>query len=123
GTFLGSPGYIAPERLRDLPAGPESDLWALGATLYKAVEGRLPFERDGTMAMLGAVLSEEPAPPQRAGSLAPLLWYLLQKEPSARPKAADVRRVLENVAAGRPSGLPAWNPAAPPVPPPAPPLA
>ncbi|WP_395104441.1 serine/threonine-protein kinase [Actinomadura sp. SCN-SB] len=106
GTLVGSPGYIAPERLQERPAGPESDLWSLAATLYTAVEGRPPFERDDPMAVLGAVLTEAPAPPRRAGSLAPLLWYLLQKDPAARPKAQDVRRVLENVAAGRPSGLP-----------------
>ncbi|MEU8797271.1 serine/threonine-protein kinase [Spirillospora sp. NPDC048819] len=117
GTFVGSPGYIAPERLREQPGGPESDLWSLAATLYTAVEGRPPFRRDSPMAVLGAVLSEEPAPPRQAGSLAPLLWYLLRKDPSARPKAEDVRRVLRNVSAGRPSGLP--GPA--PVPWPAPP--
>ncbi|WP_207933617.1 serine/threonine-protein kinase [Actinomadura sp. GC306] len=116
GTFVGSPGYVAPERLREQPGGPESDLWSLGATLYTAVEGRPPFERENPMATLGAVLTEEPAPPRRAGSLAPLLWFLLQKEPSARPKAEDVRRVLENVAAGRPSGLPGAAAMPPPVP-------
>ncbi|TDB92056.1 serine/threonine-protein kinase [Actinomadura sp. 7K534] len=116
GTFVGSPGYIAPERLREQPGGPESDLWSLGATLYAAVEGRPPFERESSMATLGAVLTEEPAPPQRAGSLSPLLWYLLQKEPSARPKTEDVRRVLRNVSAGMPSGLPGAAPMPPPAP-------
>ena len=110
GTFVGSPGYTAPERLRERPAGPGSDLWSLAATLYTAVEGRPPFERDSPMAVLGAVLAEEPLPPRRGGSLSPLLWYLLQKEPSARPESEDVRRALENVSAGRPSGLPGAMP-------------
>jgi serine/threonine protein kinase len=118
GTFVGSPGYIAPERLREQPAGPESDLWSLAAALYMAVEGRAPFERDNHMASLGAVLTEEPAPPRQAGSLAPLLWYLLQKDPSARPAPDAVRQVLQNVAAGRPSGLPDPVPSALPPPPP-----
>ncbi|MFI0351418.1 serine/threonine-protein kinase [Actinomadura sp. 9N407] len=105
GAFVGSPGYAAPERLREQPAGPESDLWSLAATLYMAVEGRAPFERDNHMASLGAVLTEDPAPPRQAGSLAPLLWYLLQKDPSARLTPDAVRDVLQNVASGRPSGL------------------
>jgi len=65
------------------------------------------------MAVLGAVLSEEPAPPRRAGSLAPLLWHLLRKEPSARPGAEEVRRVLRDVSAGRPSGFPGPGPVGP----------
>ena len=39
GLVLGSPAYIAPERARDGSAGPDADLWSLGATLYAAVEG------------------------------------------------------------------------------------
>ncbi|MFC5744040.1 serine/threonine-protein kinase [Actinomadura rugatobispora] len=114
GAFVGSPGYAAPERLREQPAGPESDFWSLGATLYMAVEGRSPFERDSPMAVLGAVLREQPAPPRQAGSLSPLLWHLLQKDPSARPGVDVIRQVLHNVAAGRPSGLPDPMPPPPP---------
>ncbi|MFB4313099.1 serine/threonine-protein kinase [Actinomadura sp. 21ATH] len=117
GMFVGSPGYIAPERLRERPVGPGSDLWSLGATLYMAVEGRGPFDREDRMASLGAVLTEEPVPPRRAGSLAPLLWYLLQKEPAARLPADAVRQVLRNVADGRPSGLRDPVPPPPPAPP------
>ncbi|CNG37334.1 Probable serine/threonine protein kinase [Mycobacterium tuberculosis] len=113
GTFVGSPGYVAPERLREQPGGPESDLWSLGATLYTAVEGRPPFERDTLMAVLGAVLAEEPAPPRQAGHLSPLLWHLLQKDPSARPRTEDLRRALWKVSAGMPSGLPEPNPVPP----------
>ncbi|KAB2344070.1 serine/threonine-protein kinase [Actinomadura rudentiformis] len=105
GALVGSPGYIAPERLREEAAGPESDLWSLGATLYAAVEGRAPFERESSMAVLGAVLTEEPRPPSRSGSLAPLLWYLLNKNPAARLSVEETRQVLQNVAQGRPSGL------------------
>jgi serine/threonine protein kinase len=42
GLLVGSPGYMAPERARGGEAGPASDLWSLGATLFTAVEGRPP---------------------------------------------------------------------------------
>jgi len=45
GVLLGSPSYLAPERARGGPAGAAADLWALGASLYAAVEGHPPFER------------------------------------------------------------------------------
>ena len=46
GEIVGSIDYIAPERVRGRRPGPASDLWALGATLYQAVEGRPPFRQD-----------------------------------------------------------------------------
>ncbi|MFC7644794.1 serine/threonine-protein kinase [Streptosporangium lutulentum] len=65
-ALVGSPGYIAPERLRGTGDGPAADLWSLGATLYAAVEGRGPFQRDTPVATLGAVLTQEtPFPPGR----------------------------------------------------------
>ncbi|GAB2827345.1 hypothetical protein GCM10027176_34570 [Actinoallomurus bryophytorum] len=113
GAFVGSPGFVAPERLRESPAGPASDLWSLGATLYTAVEGRQPFERATPMAALGAVLTDEAPPPVRAGPLAPVLGRLLVKDPAARISADDVERALGQVAAGMPSGLPGPRPPAP----------
>jgi len=105
GHFVGSPGFVAPERLREQPVGPASDLWSLGATLYTAVEGRPPFERENPMAALGAVLTEEPPPAVRAGALAPVLWRLLVKDPAARISAGDAARALRQVSEGLPSGL------------------
>ena len=64
GVIMGSPAYMAPERARSLAASPATDLWALGATLYAAVEGRDPFERNGTMAVLTAIVADEPDAPE-----------------------------------------------------------
>jgi hypothetical protein len=105
GDFVGSPGYVAPERLREQPVGPASDLWSLGAALYAAVEGRPPFARATPMAALGAVLTDEPPPPVRAGPLAPVLSRLLLKDPAARITREDAARALRQVADGLPSGL------------------
>ncbi|MDN3358071.1 serine/threonine-protein kinase [Actinomadura sp. DC4] len=111
GGLVGSPGYIAPERLRDEPAGPPSDLWSLGATLYTAVEGRSPFERRTVAGVLGAVLTEEPRPPERAGPLAPVLLALLEKNPARRPPPEAARTLLRSVASGGTPAIPDTVPA------------
>nr|WP_234487439.1 serine/threonine-protein kinase [Streptomyces sp. MBT54] len=73
GALIGSPDYIAPERIRGTEGDPSSDLWSLGMMLYVAVEGRHPLRRATTLATLAAVLDEEIPPPVRAGALAPVL--------------------------------------------------
>ncbi|WP_433474242.1 serine/threonine-protein kinase [Spirillospora sp. CA-142024] len=104
GALIGSPAYMAPERIRGEPGGPPSDLWSLGATLYALVEGRTPFARSTPMGVLGAVLADEPAAPRRAGPLAGLLLRLLAKDPDARPTADQVRRELAESAGIAQSG-------------------
>ncbi|HET8789468.1 MAG TPA: DUF4352 domain-containing protein, partial [Actinomycetes bacterium] len=94
--------YVAPEQARDERAGPAADLWALGATLWFAVEGVAPFERAGPAAPLAAVLHDPPGRPARAGPLEPVLLALLTKDPGARPGAAAVRGMLAPTATGSP---------------------
>jgi eukaryotic-like serine/threonine-protein kinase len=110
GGLVGSPGYIAPERLHGDRAGPPSDLWSLGAALYTAVEGRPPFDRRTPMGMLGAVLTEEPAPPLRAGPLGPVLLALLARDPDRRPPADVAATWLRSVATNGAPALPAGPP-------------
>ncbi|MFB9316309.1 serine/threonine-protein kinase [Cryptosporangium minutisporangium] len=97
GLILGSPSYIAPERARGLPAGAASDLWAVGATLYTAVEGRPPYDRDGIVPILTAAAMEDPDPFEKAGPLAPVLTALLQREPEKRPSVEDARLALRQI--------------------------
>ncbi|WP_220449028.1 serine/threonine-protein kinase [Nonomuraea mesophila] len=99
----GSPGYIAPERLRGEPAGPASDLWSLAATLYTAVEGRGPFVRDSPMAIVAAVLTQPPPPPVSAHPFAGLLTAMLDKDPAARPHPQAIRAALQPIAAPLPA--------------------
>ncbi|MFF4622267.1 serine/threonine-protein kinase [Nonomuraea jabiensis] len=100
GLLNGSPGYIAPERLRGEADGPEADLWSLGATLYMAVEGRAAYTGPNAAAVMAAVLLREPAPPQRAGSLTPVLAALLEKDPQRRCGPARAAAWLQAVARG-----------------------
>ncbi|MCT7355055.1 serine/threonine protein kinase [Streptomyces sp. 15-116A] len=99
GGFVGSPEYIAPERVLGQRPGPASDLWSLGVVLYTATEGVSPFRRSNTPATLQSVLNATPAPPASAqGPLAEAITGLLQKDPARRPNAAQVRTLLEAAA-------------------------
>jgi tRNA A-37 threonylcarbamoyl transferase component Bud32 len=95
GMVMGTPGFCAPERVRGEPASPASDLWSLGATLYAAVEGRGPFEGQGSaMAILAAIVHGDSPTAARAGALGTVIAALMRRDPSARPDAATARRML-----------------------------
>ncbi|HEX6676802.1 MAG TPA: serine/threonine-protein kinase [Actinomycetes bacterium] len=98
GLVLGSPAYMAPEQANGSLAGPAVDLWALGATMYFAVEGEPPFERGAAVPTLTAVVNDPPRPPRRAGTLEPVLLALLAKAPEERPSAGQLRPELERIA-------------------------
>jgi serine/threonine protein kinase len=100
GDLVGSPAYMSPERARGEPLGPESDLFSLGATLYAAVEGASPFERETPIATLTAIVHEPPAPCRRAGALAPLIDGLLAKNPADRLTEAETRERLMAISRG-----------------------
>jgi eukaryotic-like serine/threonine-protein kinase len=116
GLLLGAPAYISPERARGGRGDPSSDLWALGATLYTAVEGRPPHDRGGPLPTLAALVTEDPPPPRHAGDLRPALVGMLRMRPADRPSSAEIEALLRPVAASRaPHNLAvAPRPAAPP---------
>ncbi len=94
GELIGSFDYLAPERITGGTPGPASDLWALGATLYQAVEGTAPFHRDTPIETAYAIATEQVATPRNAGPLGPLIESLLAKEPELRMSAEQVERLL-----------------------------
>ncbi|MGP4048265.1 protein kinase domain-containing protein [Streptomyces sp. 2A115] len=98
GELVGSLDYLAPERAQGHDPGPASDVWALGAALYAAVEGTSPFRRTSTWSTLTAIVAEPLPEPQRAGLLGPVLQQLMDKQPQARPDADRARELLEAVA-------------------------
>ncbi len=101
GEVVGSVDYLAPERVRGHDPGASSDLWALGATLYTAVEGRSPFRRTSPLGTMQAVVDEEPTEARHAGPLAPVITALLRKDPATRPDAAEAEQMLAEAAEGR----------------------
>ncbi|MFJ8016817.1 protein kinase [Streptomyces sp. NPDC096339] len=101
GEIVGSLDYLAPERAQGQQPGPASDVWALGATLYAAVEGSSPFRRTSTWSTLAAIVGEPLPEPHRAGALGPVLQQLMHKDPAQRPDARSAARLLAAVAEGR----------------------
>ena len=114
GELVGSLDYLAPERAQGQEPGRASDIWALGATLYAAVEGTAPFRRTSTWTTLSAIVVEPLPEPQRAGALGPLLRQLMDKDPARRPDADTAARLLAAVAAGEDTGTTVMRKAVPP---------
>jgi Tfp pilus assembly protein PilF len=75
GAALGTPAYMPPEQVQGKveEMGPGCDIYALGVILYELLTGRLPFAGKDMMAMLSAVLLDEPPPPSRYRSELPLV--------------------------------------------------
>jgi serine/threonine protein kinase len=123
GELIGSIDFLSPERLTGgRQPGPEADLWALGATLYQAVEGRSPFRRSTAIETAWAIAHEDPPPPRAAGPLAPLIAGLLERDPERRLTAEQAERMLRDEAAepdtawheaGHPAGSAGQGPTAP----------
>ncbi|HEY3686482.1 MAG TPA: serine/threonine-protein kinase [Streptosporangiaceae bacterium] len=97
GMVVGSPGFMPPERAKGERATPASDLWSLGATLYMAVEGEAPYQRETSVATLGALLTEKPPSPVHAGPMRRVIDGLLPREPRRRLTAIQVAQMLDQV--------------------------
>ncbi|HEY0499666.1 MAG TPA: serine/threonine-protein kinase [Kutzneria sp.] len=95
GAVIGSPGYLAPERIQHAVATPATDLWALGATLFFAVEGYAAFERANTAATLYAVTNEVPYLSRCRGPLASAIMGLLIGSPEARLSHQQAMHLLD----------------------------
>ncbi|MEU3709293.1 serine/threonine-protein kinase [Streptomyces catenulae] len=108
GELVGSIDYLAPERVKGGTPGPASDLWALGATLYQAVEGRPPFRKTTAVESAYAIAVDPLEPPAHAGPLAPLIEALLEKEPGDRPTAEVVEQALRTAEAEVDTALIGW---------------
>jgi eukaryotic-like serine/threonine-protein kinase len=103
GLVIGSPAYMAPEQARGEESGPPVDFWALGATMFYAVEGEPPFDRGTSIATLAAVVNDPPRTPRRAGPLGAVITALLAKDPGSRPSGPELRAELSRLAAVPPS--------------------
>lgn len=118
GEVLGTAPYLAPEVARGEDKEPASDVFSLGATLFKAVEGVSPLgEGENPRAYMYRSASGKIAAPSVPGSLGAVLSALLAADPADRPNAAEARRRLaaaedegeSGAAVGAGNGASAWR--------------
>ena len=89
GTLIGTPAYLAPERVAGAPATPASDLYSLGVVAYECLAGAAPFS--GIPVEVALAHRDRPLPPLPApvpGEVAALVTRLAAKDPAARPASA-----------------------------------
>jgi serine/threonine-protein kinase len=84
GTVMGTPDYMAPEQARGDRVDARADIYAVGAILYRALTGRKPFEGSDPMAILTAVLTQEPERPSTLEPSIPLSLELVVQRTMAK---------------------------------------
>ncbi|MFD0785083.1 serine/threonine-protein kinase, partial [Micromonospora azadirachtae] len=98
GALLGTPAYLAPERLDNGQVSPATDVYALGLLLYRMLTGRLPWQASTTTEMLRAHLYNDPEPmptvPALPDEVADLVHRCLAKRPEERPPTAELAGTL-----------------------------
>lgn len=115
GSLLGTPAYLAPERLEGGQVSPATDVYAVGLLIYRTLIGQLPWDVGTTTALLRAhqYTEPDPLPPVEGLPLAvsDLVERCLGKRPDARPSSAELAEVLAGASAGAPvsrSYVPEW---------------
>ena len=112
GVLVGTASYMAPEQARGEAAGSAADVFALGIMLYELAAGQHPFAGANKVGTVARILSDDPVPPAHFNSDLPasvnaLILRMLDKDPRARPAAAEVDRILSEAAGGEPGARPA----------------
>ncbi|WP_344505405.1 serine/threonine-protein kinase [Dactylosporangium maewongense] len=106
--LLGTPEYLAPERMTEDAVTPASDVYSLGVLLYRLLAGHLPWTASGSAGLLEAHLLTPPAAlpalPGVPSALAQLCERCLAKDPADRPTAAEVAAILAAAAVSTPAG-------------------
>ena len=122
GAMLGTPAYMAPEQARGAVVDARADLYALGASLYHALAGTMPFTANSAPALLFAIVEQLPAPlaqlrPDLPRDLIAIVERAMAKDPAARFQSADeMRSALAPIAHVSPASSVVVTPAAGPWP-------
>lgn len=94
GFLIGTPLYMSPEQAQGNPVDARTDLWSLGVIYFQMLTGRTPFEGNGSIAILHAIINDSPAP---LGTLQPhapqlandIICRSLQKNPASRYQSSS----------------------------------
>ncbi|MFJ8580363.1 protein kinase [Micromonospora sp. NPDC093277] len=101
-ALLGTPAYLAPERLDHGQVSPATDVYAVGLLLYRMLTGRLPWQASTTTQMLRAHMYQDPDPMPPVvglpGEVEKLVRCCLAKRPEDRPATVEVARTLADAA-------------------------
>lgn len=98
GMVMGTPLYFSPELARGADPSPAADVWALGATLYTAVEGVPPVpDRGNAIATLAAIAETRPPRPEHAGFLTDAIGRMLDPDPTSRWTMVDAAHALNRL--------------------------
>ena len=115
GMVIGTPGYLAPERIAGAAGNAASDLYALGIVAYECLAGVRPFS--GQPIQVAMAQLERPLPPLPPSVPAEVIAFVMKltaKDPAARPGSADdvacqARWLRDQVASGYAGVRPALN--------------
>jgi len=92
---IGTPGWMSPEQIRGDDVGPPSDMFCWGLLVCFAAGARNVFGVGSPEALLYRIVHEQPSPPPLPSRLEQLALRALEKDPAARPTAAEVQRSIE----------------------------
>ncbi|MET8244770.1 protein kinase [Streptomyces sp. NPDC005202] len=84
------------------PIGPATDLWALGALLFRSVQGHAPYPEESTAELVQMVCAEPPAFAEECGPLRPVVESLLRQDPTERPDFEELRGWLRSLVRSAP---------------------
>ncbi|MFM9614718.1 protein kinase [Streptomyces niveiscabiei] len=84
------------------PIGPATDLWALGALLFRSVQGHAPYPEESTAELVQMVCGEPPAFAEECGPLRPVVESLLRQDPTERPDFEELRGWLRSLVRSAP---------------------
>src|SRR5262249_21313611 len=103
GRLLGTAAYMSPEQASGLSATYPADIFSLGIVFYELATGQHPFRSETLLGYLHAISFQHPAPLNRlnreiSAALNDLILWMLEKQPSRRPTAAEVVRTLQELA-------------------------